>query len=88
MPFDRPEHQDHCLVAWRKPTHWPDLMAAMVCSSHAPSACGSGIMAGGAKEKEFPRPFALFSPLSFLEGKGITACSQQVLGTLTCLFPA
>jgi hypothetical protein len=41
---------------------------------------------GSAKEKEFPCSFALSSPTNIPEGKGITACSQGVLRTLTCLF--
>ncbi len=40
------------------------------------------------KGKEFPLPFASSSPPSLLLVKGITACSQQTLGSLTCLFPA
>src|SRR5260370_26859007 len=38
--------------------------------------------------KRVPRPFALFSPANVPYGKGITACSQEDLRTLTCLFPS
>src|SRR6266849_5804438 len=42
----------------------------------------------GLRRKKSSRSFALFSPVNLLDGKGITACSQEVLRSLTCLFPA
>src|SRR6266849_4145628 len=42
----------------------------------------------GLRRKKSSRPFGLFSPANIRDGKGITACSQEVLRTLTCLFPA
>ena len=41
---------------------------------------------GSAKEKSSLVHSPCFRPRNFTEGKGITACSQGVLRTLTCLF--
>src|SRR5258708_26112940 len=48
----------------------------------------AGLQSEECDKKRVPRPFASFSPAHVLYGEGITACSQAVLRTLTCLSPA